>query len=385
MHKLTLMAALLATATSATALEKEARAVPKGGIDKPLMGQILFFDNNLSFHGNQNCSTCHNPDKAFIDDRQTSAHGMVSQGDDPTKFGKRNAPTMLYAKFSPEFHYDAESKEYVGGQFWDGRAKNLAEQSGRPPIDPNEMGMPDQLEVVKRIASVPMYQRLFSKFYGIDVWDSYERVYAAMEDAIATFQTEKKLLAPFDSKYDKFLNGEAKLTAQEERGHALFFDTNATNCSSCHQLQPQQAVKNGETFTNYRYYNIGTPRNPQLIAHNKLAADFVDLGLFENPNVKGDAAQKGKFKTPTLRNIAVTSPYMHNGVFKELKTVLLFLDSYNNPARKLNPETGKPWDNAEFAPTIAHNKLKAKALSDEDIAALEAFLNTLTDERYQKK
>ncbi|WP_432765836.1 cytochrome-c peroxidase [Mannheimia bovis] len=370
-------------AHSAIALEKQPRTMPAEGMSKKLIGQILFFDNMLSHNGSQNCSSCHNPDKAFIDTRITPADGVVSQGDDPTKFGKRNSPTMLYAKYSPDFHFDAANQEYVGGQFWDGRAKNLTEQAGMPPIDPNEMGMENKLAVATRLYSVPMYQRFLGQFYGEKVWESYESVYAAMEDAIAAFQQENKLLAPFASKYDLFLKGEAQLTALEEKGRALFLDKSQTNCSSCHQLQSDENHKE-ETFSNYRYYNLGVPSNPKLIAVNGFSPDFIDLGLFENPNVKGDEKQKGKFKTPTLRNVAVTAPYMHNGIFKELKTVLLFLDSYNNPERQINPETGKTWQKPEFAATIAHDKLKSKPLNDEEIEALEAFLHTLTDERYGK-
>lgn len=366
------------------ALEKEPRTMPAQGMDKALMGQILFFDKMLSHSGGQNCASCHNPDKAFIDDRETPANGAVSQGDNPNKYGKRNSPTMLYAKYSPEFYFDQESREYVGGQFWDGRANNLTEQAGMPPIDPNEMAMPNKLAVAKRLHSLPMYQQFLSQFYGNDVWNSYESVYAAMEDLIATFQTEKKLLAPFDAKYDRYLRGEVTLSELEEKGRMLFFDKTQTNCSSCHQLQTHSMHKE-ETFSNYRYYNLGVPSNPKVIEISGLSPDFIDLGLYENPNVKKDPQQKGKFKTPTLRNVAVTAPYMHNGVFKELKTVLLFLDSYNNPERKLNPETGKPWEKAEFEPTIAHQKLKAKPLSDEEILALDAFLRTLTDERYKPR
>lgn len=366
------------------ALEKEPRTMPTQGVDKALLGQILFFDKMLSHSGNQNCASCHNPDHAFIDDRETPADRYVSQGDNPNKYGKRNAPTMLYAKYSPEFYFDQTTQEYVGGQFWDGRAKNLAAQAGMPPIDPNEMAMPSKLEVAKRLYSLPMYQQLLSRFYGKEIWESYESVYAAMEDTIATFQTEKKLLAPFDAKYDRYLKGELQLSTLEEKGRKLFFDKSQTNCSHCHQLQ-QNSLHKEETFSNYHYYNLGVPSNPKVIEINHFTSDFVDFGLYENPNINADEQQKGKFKTPTLRNVALTAPYMHNGIFKELKTVLLFLDSYNNPARKINPETGKPWEKPEFAPTIAHQKLKAKPLSDEDIEALEAFLRTLTDERYQPK
>ena len=364
-------------------LEPESRFTPlPQGMDKAMLGQIMFFDKSFSFHGNQNCATCHNQNQAFVDLRDNSAERMVSLGDDLSSFGKRNSPTMLYAKYSPEFHFDEQLKEYVGGQFWDGRAHNLAEQAGMPPLDPVEMGMPDKLEVAKRMWQIPMYQTLLTQHYGKEVWTSVDSVYAAMEDAIATFQQEKRLLAPFSSKYDQSLKGEYQLTELEKQGQALFFDKNQTNCSNCHQLHHQPNHPE-ETFTNYHYDNIGVPSNKKLIAHNQLPEDFVDYGLFANPQVKGDENQKGKFKVPTLRNVSVTGPYMHNGVFKELRTVLLFLDHVNNPERTLNPETHQPWAEPEYHPTVAKEKLKAKPLSDQEIDALEAFLKLLTDERYE--
>ncbi|WP_373778110.1 cytochrome-c peroxidase [Glaesserella sp.] len=367
----------------ASALEAEPRAMPQNGIDKALLGQILFFDRSLSLHGNQNCASCHDQDHAFIDVRESSAKGMVSQGDDLTKFGKRNAPTMLYAKFSPEFHFDEKSQHYIGGQFWDGRAQNLQKQAGMPPLDPLEMGMPDKLSVAKRLWQIPMYAELLTHHYGQNIWDNVDSIYAAMEDAIAVFQQEKRLLAPFDAKYDKALIGEYHFTPLEQQGRDLFFDKNRTHCSNCHQLHSQTNHRQ-ETFTNYRYYNIGVPSNPYLIEHNRLPADFVDNGLLDNPMVRGDINQKGKFKVPTLRNVAVTAPYMHNGVFRELRTVLLYLDHFNNPVRTHNPETGKVWEASEYHPTIAFDDLKSKPLSDEDIDALEAFLKTLTDARYER-
>lgn len=367
---------------SAHALEKEARTMPANGIDKALLGQILFFDKTLSHTNNLNCASCHNPDHAFIDVRETSAQGMVSQGDDPTHFGRRNSPTMLYAKYSPDFHFDEKLNAYVGGQFWDGRAKNLQAQAGKPLLDPVEMAMPDKLSVAKRLWQMPMYANLLTLHYGRGVWDSVDSVYSAMENALATFQQEKALLAPFDSKYDKFLQGTVSLTPLEEQGRALFFDKTQTNCADCHQLRdkPNQPE---ETFTNYRYYNIGVPKNKRLLAHNQLPEQTVDLGLFENPEVKGDERQKGKFKVPTLRNVAVTAPYMHNGMFKQLRTVLYFFDHFNNPDRKLNPETHRLWGEPAYSLTVAHQELKARALSDQEIEALEAFLKTLTDERYE--
>ena len=353
----------------------------KKELDYKALGEVLFFDKSISFNKTQSCSTCHSPDTAFVDQRKNSANQMVSEGDNPHLHGNRNANTALYAMFSPDFHFDEKIQDYVGGQFWDGRAKDLAEQAGGPPVNPVEMGMPDKKSIVERLKANAIYYKAITDIYGESIWADTDRIYAIMEKAIAEFE-KHELFAQFSSKYDRTLKGEAELTALEAEGKALFFDKTRTNCSNCHQSSEANSAK--ETFTNYRYYNIGVPSNQALIKLNKLAADYVDNGLLDNPMVKGDEKQKGKFKVPTLRNIGVTAPYMHNGVFRDLKTVLLFKDSFNNPNRKINPETGKAWDKAEYAQTINPDVLKAKPLTDEEINALEAFLKTLTDEAYEE-
>ncbi len=355
--------------------------VTKKELDYKALGEVLFFDKSISFNKTQSCSTCHSPDTAFVDQRKNSANQMVSEGDNPHLHGNRNANTALYAMFSPDFHFDKKIQDYVGGQFWDGRAKDLAEQAGGPPVNPVEMGMPDKKAIVERLKADPTYYKPITDLYGESIWADTDKIYAIMAKAIGEFE-KQELFAPFSSKYDRALKGEAELTALESEGKALFFDKTRTNCSNCHQSSEANSAK--ETFTNYRYYNIGVPSNQELIKHNKLAADFVDNGLLDNPMVKGDEKQKGKFKVPTLRNIGVTAPYMHNGVFRDLKTVLLFKDSFNNPNRKINPETGKAWEKAEYAQTINPDVLKAKPLTDEEIKALEAFLKTLTDEAYEE-
>ena len=353
----------------------------KKELDYKALGEVLFFDKSISFNKTQSCSTCHSPDTAFVDQRKNSANQMVSEGDNPHLHGNRNANTALYAMFSPDFHFDKKIQDYVGGQFWDGRAKDLAEQAGGPPVNPVEMGMPDKKAIVERLKADPTYYKPITDLYGKSIWADTYKIYAIMEKAIGEFE-KQELFAQFSSKYDRALKGEAELTALESKGKALFFDKTRTNCSNCHQSSEANSAT--ETFTNYRYFNIGVPSNQELIKHNKLAADFVDNGLLDNPMVKGDEKQKGKFKVPTLRNIGITAPYMHNGVFRDLKTVLLFKDSFNNPNRKINPETGKAWDKAEYAQTINPDVLKAKPLTDEEINALEAFLKTLTDEAYEE-
>jgi cytidyltransferase-like protein len=212
-----------------------------------------------------------------------------------------------------------------------------------------------------------------------DIFKNHNKAYEAMSKAIASFETTKEF-APFDSKYDRYLRGEYEMTQKEELGKALFFSNNNTNCAVCHILKGED--KEGETFTNYEYHNIGVPSNKVLFEKGVVKVGFKDIGLAKNPKAKSKE-NEGKFKVPTLRNIAITAPYMHNGVFKDFRTVIAFYDKFNNPSRVNNPETNQPWEEAEVQHTINHKDLKMKKLSEEKIDALVAFLKTLTDKRYE--
>ena len=353
--------------------------LPTSDANKAHLGQQLFFDTNLSKNRTQSCASCHSPAQGFADNRDGTELGG-SLGDDGHSLGDRNAPAAGYARFSPAFHRKANG-EWVGGQFWDGRAATLAEQAGGPPSNPIEMGMPDKASVIARLKENTAYVNQFNALYGAGILDQPEQAYAAMTDSLEAFE-KTDFFAPFDSKYDRFLRGEAKLTDQEELGRLLFFSQQFTNCNQCHQLNTSARAKH-ETFSNYQYENIGVPVNTQLRARNGVAADHIDRGLLDNPAVN-DVAQAGKFKVPTLRNVAITGPYMHNGVFKELRTVVLFYDHYNNPTRTTNPETGKPWAEPEVADNLALEELQdGPALPDARVDAVVAFLKTLTDQRYE--
>ncbi|MDP6969448.1 MAG: cytochrome c peroxidase [Gammaproteobacteria bacterium] len=362
--------------TAAISIPVAANPAPEQLLD---LGRMLYFDVNLSQHRTQSCATCHDPAAGFVDSRDNGVKAMASLGDDQQSLGDRQAPTAAYAAFSPDFHFDAKQQVFIGGQFWDGRTTNLAQQAGGPPLNPAEMAMPSKAAVVTRLQDNAAYRQMFIEHFGEHIWQQPEQAYSAMTQAIAAFEASPEV-SPFNSKYDRYLAGQYELTGQEELGMALFFSNNNTNCHSCHMLrQPEQAK---EPFSNYQFHNIGTPTNLQLRTKNGVAIDTVDQGLLANPAVT-DPMHLGKFKVPTLRNIAITGPYMHNGVFAELSTVLAFYDQFNNPKRNLNPETGKPWRAAEAPTTVNHELLEAKALSDAKLAALEAFLRTLTDQRYE--
>jgi len=347
------------------------------------LGQALYFDTNLSWNRTQSCATCHAPNRAFVDDRDNGVGGAVSLGDDGKSLGDRNAPTAGYAAFSPRFHRNAKGS-YVGGQFLDGREDDLVGQAGGPPLNPIEMGMPDKASVVQRLRENDAYVAAFKALYGDTVFSDPEQAYTAMEKSIAAFE-KTEFFAPFDSKYDRYLRGEYELTPQEDLGMTLFFSKQFTNCNLCHQLKRLQGSE-GETFSNYEYHNIGTPVNVAVREQNGLPDGYTDRGLLENPRVD-DPTQAGRFKVPTLRNVAVTGPYMHNGVFKDLRTVVLFYNKYNSRSakRQVNPETGQKWAAPEVAENISLEELETgPALDDKRIDALVAFLKTLTDRRYEK-
>lgn len=358
------------------------------------LGKSLFFDKNLSLNKTQSCATCHNPDHAFIDDRldANGLIGAVSLGDNGTSLGDRNTPTAMYARFSPDFHqgtharFNSKQPDYtgfIGGQFLDGRALNLKAQAGGPPLNPIEMGMPDKAAVVERIKENADYQASFKALFGETIFDSADTAYSAMTDSIAAFeQTER--FAPFESKYDDSLKGEYTYDpgSKAALGKALFFSQQFTNCATCHQLRPNGNT--GETFSNYEYHNIGVPVNTAIRAINNSEEGFIDKGLLDNPNVS-DASAVGKHKVPTLRNVAVTGPYMHNGVFRELEAVIKFYDHFFVNSRfPDNPETGAPWRDPEVEQTVALTELRdGRRMTQLEVEAMVCFLRTLTDKRYE--
>lgn len=370
--------------------------------NKAQLGKQLYFDKNLSLNRTQSCATCHNPEQGFIDERinDASVNGIAaagSLGDNGTSIGDRNAPTAAYAAFSPDFKQDRRSRvasqqnveDYVGfmgGQFWDGREVDLTGQAGGPPTNPSEMGMPDKASVVDRIKENNVYVTAFESLYGTSIFNDVALAYTAMAESIAAFETTKDFF-PFDSKYDKSLMQPSEYTyspiSAAAHGKALFFSSDLS-CAACHQLRP--LGDKGEIFTSFEYHNIGVPENTALRVFNGVTV--IDQGLLNNPAVS-DVREKGKFKVPTLRNTAVTAPYMHNGVFNELETVIKFYEHARLRAHNLsssqNPETNLPWRTAEISENIEHDLLgkNDQVLGDAEVKALVCFFMTLTDARYE--
>ncbi|MDO5370546.1 cytochrome-c peroxidase [Paracoccus sp. (in: a-proteobacteria)] len=343
------------------------------------LGERLFFDPALSRNNSQSCATCHDPARAFTDPREGKAGLAVSVGDDGDSHGDRNTPTLAYASFSPDFH-QTESGDWKGGQFWDGRAANLFEQAGQPMLNPVEMAMPDKQTVAARLAADPGYPAEFAALWGPGALDDPEGAFDAVAEALAAYQQTDEF-APFDSRYDRWLRGEEKFTAQEEFGHTVFI---TWNCRLCH-MSRKQGVAEKETFTNYEYHNIGLPVNAAARDASGLGGDHADLGLLAHPGID-DPAQAGRFKVPTLRNVAVTAPYMHNGVFEDLRTAIVFYNKYTSRRKNagINPETGEDWGPPEVDANLSLAELESGLMVDDvRVDALIAFLETLTDRRYE--
>ena len=354
----------------------------EGDKQKIQLGQQLYFDQNLSLNRTQSCATCHAPEHGFVDQQQTPFEGAVSLGDDGISFGDRSAPTAAYANQIPVFHQRKDG-EYIGGQFWDGREDDLKGQAGGPPLNPIEMGMPDKAAVLARIKENETYLTNFKKVYGQHVLNSPEAAYLAIAESIAAFE-KTDFFSSFDSKYDRHLKGEYELTEQEDLGMTLFFSEQFSNCNHCHQLNSRPATAK-ETFSDYTYHNIGVPVNIAVRKYNNSPEGYRDLGLYNHPDVDNPETI-GKFKVPTLRNVAVTGPYMHNGVFQELETVMAFYNKYNtkNKKRQINPETAESWAAPEISENISLDELQSgPALDDKRIDAIVSFLKLLTDKRYE--
>src|SRR5574337_1633257 len=257
-------------------LQEEAAYIPP---DNPLtaekieLGRQLYFDGRLSADGTVSCASCHAPDKGFSDGRPTST-GIKGQ------VGGRNAPVTINRLFSQE-------------QFWDGRSPSLEDQALGPVQNPIEMG--HTLEgMVATVDKVQGYRAQFKKVFGTKVTKE------GVGQAIASF--ERSLLCG-NSAFDKFKAGDQHaLTKSAQRGLTLF--NGKANCVACHT---------GFNFTDEGYHNLGVGIDKK----------DPDLGRFKVTKKESD---KGAFKTPTLRNIAASAPYLHDGSAKTLEEVIDFYD-----------------------------------------------------------
>lgn len=310
------------------------------------LGQKLFFDTALSKDGTVACATCHDTTRSFTDRRK------VSEGVDD-QLGQRNAPTIMNAAL-------------LHTQFLDGREPTLERQAGQPILNPVEMAMPNKETAVAAISKIPAYKPLFKAAYGRDInYDDIERALAAFE----------RTLIFLDAPFDRFLGGDQSAISEDaKKGWTLFNGT--ARCVSCHPISISNPLG-----TDNRMHNIGVSAHKQdfeKLARKAIDAlakdssqrkldelavgtDMSELGRFM---VTRNYADIGSFRTPQLRNIGITNPYMHDG---SMETLFDVVDHYNKGG-EINP--------------FLDGSMEGLNLSEEEIHQLVAFLFTLTDYRF---
>ena len=304
--------------------------------EKIKLGADLYFDRRLSADGSVSCATCHDPASAFTD-HNTTAFGVANSR------GTRNAPTVLNAMFSPTL-------------FWDGRARSLEEQAKQPLVNAAEMGMRDYDDVVARIANVPDYAQRFRRVFKSEV------TIDAIVQAIAAY--ERTQLSG-DAPFDRFIAGDRNaISALQKRGWDLF--RGKAQCIECHAFSPSSPF-----FTDFDFHNTGAAAKTQkleplsqavragnisALAHREGTSD---LGRYL---VTGKQSDIGAFKTPTLRDIELTAPYMHDGSQKTLLDVVRF------------------YSRGGEANSYLDRRMRVLNLSDEEMNALVEFMRSLTSD-----
>lgn len=241
--------------------------------EKIELGKLLYFDHRLSLDGSMSCATCHDPAHGWADPRPRSL------GAGGAELG-RHSPTVINTAFNEP-------------QFWDGRAHQLEEQATGPIMSPAEMNMPGPEVVLERVNLAPEYEGRFESVFGRAAnIDDLGRAIAAFERTVVSR----------DSPFDEYVGGDSDaLTEQEKRGLIVFITK--ASCTACHS---------GPNFTDNKFHNLGVKQQGPL---------SEDDGRFA---VTGDEKDRGAFKTPTLRNVAQTAPYMHDGSEATLEDVVEF-------------------------------------------------------------
>jgi cytochrome c peroxidase len=321
------------------------------------LGNLIYHDTNLSNPIGQSCASCHDINTGFDDPNSSNP---TSLGADGVSFGTRNSPTVSYSAHipAPTFDRPGARGQLMGGLFLDGRATSLEEQAKGPFLNTIEMGNTSEQSVIEKVAN-STYAFEFELLFGEGIFTDSERAYNYVADAIAAFE-RTRLFSPFSSKFDRVQAGTDSFTASETRGQNIF--NNKGDCQRCHHTN-----QGPEIFSDFTYKNIGVPSNRMLPAFI-VDPTFIDLGL---GGESGNLQNNGEFRVSTLRNIANTAPYMHNGVFTTLREVI---DFYNTRDTTFggDPEVNQNIDQG--------GRIGELRLSNNEIEDLIVFLETFTDE-----
>jgi len=358
-----------------------------------VLGRELFFERALSASGRMSCATCHDPEHAW-----GPSNGLAVQrgGADGKAAGVRAVPSLKYRHDTPAFdehHTDSDGDDSIdqgptGGRGWDGRASSAHEQAAIPLLSPFEMANADGDAVVKRLSASPS-AAAFRQAFGEHVLQHPEVAWNGILWALEVFQQSPADFYPYDSKYDAYLRGQTSLDPAEKRGLALFNDPAKGNCASCHP----SGVKRGAlpAFTDHGLIAIGVPRNARIPANAD--PSYRDLGLCGpwRTDLRDHADYCGRFKTPTLRNVAVRRVFFHNGFYTRLEDVLDFYAERDVHPAKFYPRDRRGrvmiFDdlreadraNVNVEPPFDRKPGESPALDARERADIVAFLHTLTD------
>ena len=350
------------------------------------LGRKIFADESLSASGKMSCATCHDPKFAHA---QNNALAVQPGGANLDVPGFRSVPSLRYLNLNMPFFF-ANDGTPTGGFNRDGRANTLVEQASRPFLAAHEMANGDAASVVDKLSRAD-YADEFRGLFGADVFTRTDDAFLAARYALAVYEGTAPEFRPFSSKFDLFLQGKLRLSAQELRGFAWFNSQAKGGCAGCH---PSTRAPNGDPplFTDYTYDNLGVPRNAKIPA----TADptYFDLGLC-GPDRTDLVARRdlcGAFKVPTLRNVATRKVIFHNGCFTSLREAIEFYVQ-----RDTNPDKWYPRDadgavqKFDDVPSpLARNVNTSEvpydrkpgqgpALNALEIDDVVAFLGTLTD------
>ena len=329
--------------------------------EKVALGKKLFDDKRFSSTGEVSCATCHDEKKAFTDSPLRTSEGIKKGGKALT--GTRNAPTVVNAA-------------YFAAQFWDGRSPSLEDQSQHPFVNPVEMGLKDHQPILKIVRSDPEYVKAFEQVFGKK---GPQVTMKEVKQAIGAFERTQ---VAGDSPFDRYFYGgeSGALTDAQKRGFDLY--VNKGRCVSCHVIEQTQAL-----FTDNRFHNVGVGINDIQKDVPALAGEFLqakatlaevdvkvlgdkrtsELGRFA---ISRDFEGLGAFKTPTLRNVAVTAPYMHDGSLATLKDVVVH---YNNGGVT---KEGDPVND------FLSGGIRPLSLTDQEIDDLVSFMEALTSPEF---
>jgi cytochrome c peroxidase len=363
------------------------------------LGRQIFFDVTLSASGRQSCASCHSPAHAYGPPDNLP---IQPGGEQLDRQGLRAVPSLRYVLPRTPHWFKEHQRDPIeraievdsvptGGFTRDGRFDTLREQARAPLFDPAEMANRDDATLAKHLRATS-YAAEFARVFGAAALADDSRAVDALAMALERFQLDDPSFAPYTSKFDRVLKGQAQLSLAEQRGLRLFADPNKGNCTSCHIAAPGA---NGAPplFTDYSFAVLGVPRNRKLDANADPA--FFDIGLcgpLRKSRAGVDDKYCGAFKTPSLRNVASRRVFMHNGVFSDLgEAVRFYAERDLKPARwyargksgaverydDLPPAYRKNVD--QLTAPMNRQPGEKPALDEAEIRDIVAFLQTLSD------